>query len=605
MRALGRWLVAFAIVLVVLFPRSAHAAPSLALAEGPIALEPAVDAWVGKVHAKNVGDAPLTLARASVRDADVDPALARVRTGFANDATHVVLAPGETTDIELYWAPAKNDATRTLRGYVVVVSTDPEAHERAVGFRVARSRSALGALLDHLLFLLVGIPALGALVVFVARDRGRSVALAFAALTAAIGWGVWRGINPNMVHDSLQLVDRVVVSRSLGIELFLGVDTLSLPAVVSVACLLPVGVVLTPASVPNARALTLALAAAVLVALLSADGALTLLALSVSVVLLLLLARASGAPAGALLRFAGVSTVGLVAFAIAIGAARACAGTGLLVSGARVSVWSCTELARASYLGKGALFGGPLVASAWVLCFVASAAFSGIFPLHFGVSALLDEERPHVAFAVAAFFLRLGPQLLLRWAIPLFPEGARWAAPVVVPLAAFAIALSATTAFASARSSARTPYLGRAITVAATTAFAATMTLTTQGFAAAALYGALSGAATLIFLLLRNAGRGFTGALVVSGAGSASVLGIVAIAARSPASALVVALALMGLVAAMGRQQASLARRRVVPWLAASLLLLVLGAAAVDGVAPGARALTDRVVRVGGDLLGA
>ncbi len=582
-RRLAPW-VAFLIALLA--AGDALAAPSLHVSnDGPVVLASKSGSWVGTLDVRNDGDAPLHLLRISVRDADVDPALARVHAELSSGLAEVVIAPGGTATIDVYWAPAKDERTRAVRGHVLLTSNDPAVHVRAVAFRADRGEGWGRALFSHLLALLVGVPALAAVLLLLRRGRERSVALAAACVTAALGWGVARAFDPSSA--ALQLVERAVLSQGAGVELFLGVDGTSIAAVAQVALLLPVAVLLVPRDRgPLAHAAVLGLGAVVLLALLSIDAAVVIFAVAASVALLAILAVAVGAPRVVIRRFVVVSTIGVVAFAIAVGVLHSAADAGWLVDGSPAAPWSATELARTAFLAKGA----P-VTVAWSLLFVAAAALGGIAPVR-----LVDEERPVVALAVIAFFLRLGPHVLLRWAIPILPEATRWAAPVVLSLSVLAVALGAIASIG-----AREGTLARATFGAAAVSFAAVATLTPQGFAAATLYGPFAAVAGAVALVGPSSGRRATNALVVTGAGYAAVLAVIAIAARSPAAAVVLALALAGHASGVAHGS----RKGSAFAVAALMILCALAGFAVDAVAPTARAWADRISRVGGDALGA
>lgn len=582
-RRIAPWI---AFLVVLLAAGDALAAPVLRFAnEGPLVLEPASGSWVSTIVAKNDGDAPLHLLRVSIRDADADPTLARVHAELSSGLAEVVIAPGATATIDVYWAPAKDDRTRAVRGHVLVTSNDPAAHVRAVAFRAERGEGWGRALFSHLLGLLVGVPALAAALLLLRRGRERSLALAAACVTAALGWGVARAFDPSSA--ALQLVERAVLSRGAGVELFLGVDGTSIASVTQVALLLPVAVLLVPRDHgPLALAAVLGLGAVVLLALLSIDGSVAIFAIAASVALLAVLASLNDAPRAAIRRFVIVSILGLAAFAIAIAMLHSAADAGWLVDGSPAAPWSATELARTAFLAKGA----P-VTVAWSLLFASAAVFGGL-----AGRALVDEERPVVALAVIAFFFRIGPHVLLRWAIPILPEATRWAAPVVLSLSVLAVAIGAIASIG-----AREGALARATFGAAALSFAAIATLTPQGFAAATLYGPFAGVAGAVALVGPPVARRAANALVVTGVGYAAVLAVIAVAARSPAAAVVLALALAG--HASGGAHAS--RKGSAFAVATLVILCALAGPAVDAIAPTARAWAERISRAGGDSLGA
>lgn len=598
LRRIAPWVVFFATLLLA---GDALAAPSLRLShEGPLVLAPASGTWSSTIVAKNDGDVPLHVLRVSIRDADTDPTLARVHAELSSGLAEVVLAPGASATIDVYWAPAKGETTRSVRGHVMVSSNDPVARMRAVAFRADRATGWGGAFFAHVLAILVGVPAFAAALLALvglrprsdASDRAaRTVALAAACVTAALGWGVARAFDPTSA--ALQLVERAVVSRAAGVELFLGVDGASIVSVTQVALLLPVVVLLAPRGRgPLAVSAALGLGSVVLLALLSVDAMVTIVATAAAIALLAVLARSVGSPRAVVTRFVVVSALGLAAFAFAIASLHSSADGGLLVDGSPSTPWSATELARTAFLAKGAS-----VTVAWSLLFVAAAVFGGLLPFQAGLAALVDEDRPVVALAVVAMVLRLGVHFLVRWAIPILPEATRWAAPVVLSLAVASAALGAIGALA-----ARERVLARATFAAAAASFAALVTLTPQGFAAAPIYGPFAAVAAAVVLVGPVAARRAASAVVVTGAGYAAILAVIAVAARSPSAAIVLSLALVAHVAVSARGTDS--RRSAAFAVAALVLLCAIGGAAVDTIAVTSRAWGERIARVGGDTLG-
>lgn len=392
--------------------------------------------------------------------------------------------------------------------------------------------------MSPLVVALVGLPVASALAALLFDGRARTLCFALACLGAATGWAVARA----------GLVEGTMAGT-----------------VVSVAAQAPIGVVLGAARPPRERAAFLASIAMVLLALAPVGSTITALALAASTALVLVLARAGGVARGAQLRFA-------------------------LVAGGGVAAFGAAQLVQAS--------APSAVTASWSLLFVAAATLGALVPFHVGVGALLDGRRPLLALAVGASFLRLGPMVLVRWALPVLPEATRWAAPVVLGWAVVA------GVFAALGSVARTPssHLGTMAFATAST-FAAAMALDAQGLAAVALHGAGSGLALAFALGYGEHGR-LGRALIASGAGVSGVLTLTAITARSPVLAVVHALAL-AVVVLVPRTSADPRSRaqRVLAGITAALLV-GLTANAVDRVAPAARALGERFERTGGEIPG-
>jgi len=451
-------LVLVLVLVLVLASGSAHAEPRIVLSLpdgnlGPVELSPVVGGWAGTFAIQNEGDQPLKISRLAVRNDDADSALRRVNVAFDDGTTAATLAPHTGAKAQILWTPEKDTRTTRLFGHVVVTSTDERAGEVAMGFHASTAKSARW-LTDHLLSWMLLLPLLGAGLALLgliagAEDRLARVAprasLILACVVAVLAWGAARLFDPTLGHaggtGGFQLVERAIYARSIGCEYFVGIDGENLPWLLALAFVAPAGLLVLPKrDVVAYAALYLVLLASLLGAVVALDLLLLLLFVGSAIVCTyLLVARWGKADArAAALRFLVFGLLGLVLLGGGIALLQQHADRGFLVDGTTAPhPFALTELGRVSYAAKPVLvLGVPLVKMAWGLVFVAAALFAGAFPFHGYLPALFASAPPAVAALFVVGFQRLGVHLLFRVALPIMPEGTRWAAPVVLALGA-------------------------------------------------------------------------------------------------------------------------------------------------------------------------
>lgn len=459
MRARLHALLVLALVLVLgLVSRAAHAEPRVVLSlpdgdRGPVELAPALGAWAGVFSIQNEGDLPLTISRVAVRNDDGDYALRRVTVAFDDGSTTVTLKPHTAAKAQIVWTPEKDTRTTRLFGHVVVTSTDERAGEVAMGFHASTAKAA-PLFTDHLLSWMLLLPLLGAALTLLglvagAEDRLARVApraaFGLACVVAVLAWGAARLFDPTLGHSGgtggFQLVERAIYARSIGCEYFVGIDGENLPWLLTLAFVGPAGLLVLPKrDVAAYSALYLVLLASLMGAVVALDLLLLLVFLGCAIVSMhLLVARWGKDDArAAALRFLVFGLLGLVVLGAATALLQQHADRGFLVDGSTAShPFALTELGRVSYAAKPVLvLGVPLVKMAWGLVFVAAAIFAGAFPFHGYLPSLFTSAPPAVAALFVVGLQRIGVHLLFRLALPIMPEGTRWAAPVVLALGA-------------------------------------------------------------------------------------------------------------------------------------------------------------------------
>ncbi|HTQ48118.1 MAG TPA: NADH-quinone oxidoreductase subunit M [Polyangiaceae bacterium] len=474
---LGRFvwaiLAALAVLLVCSVARAApgmHSSGRIVLSlpggvQGPLELAPGQGGWVGTVTVTNVGTEPLIVSRVAIRgDEDDVRSPARVAVRFAEGAaTSATLAPGAAKDLVVSWMPDRDPRVRQAFGHVVVTSTDEEAGEVAMGFRV-QAPTGLGWLGAHALSLLVGLPLLVVLAAGVARSTGRRdapivarTALAVAVVEVLLALWTYARFVPDVGradgNDGFQFVERAVWVRSVGAEWYVGLDGVS-------AALVPLAAVLWLVAIVVARvdrrgdayAASLALlASAVTAALVALDLAVLFAAWQLVLVALVMLVGGWGG-ARAEHAAAKIATYGALGSASLLGAfvalSRASGPTFLVDGTAAAHTLAIPELARTTFAAQAPIAGIPFVDVAWLLLFVGVAVATPVVPLHGWLPEALEEAPAGAGIMLAGVVTSLGPYLLVRVGLAAMPEGARWAGASIAALGVLSTAYAGLCAMA-------------------------------------------------------------------------------------------------------------------------------------------------------------
>jgi NADH-quinone oxidoreductase subunit M len=433
---------------------------------GPLVLGPGQGGWVGTLSILNVGPEPLIVSRIAIRgDEDDVRSPSRISARFVEGpATTATLAPGTSKDVVVSWMPDRDSRVHQAFGHVVVTSTDEEAGEVAMGFR-AQMPTGLGWIGEHVLALLTALPLVVLLVVAAARlarrrddPLVRTTAIALALLELLLALWAYQRFVPDIGkadgNDGFQLVERFVWVRSIGAELYLGVDGVSIALVLLTALTSLVAVVISPR--PSSRsdgyfcALAL-LTSGVTGSLVALDMVVLFAAWQLALVALVLLVGAWGGAraehaAAKLSVYGALGSGALLAVFVALSRAS---GRTLLVDGTVIThTMSIPELARTSFAARGPILGLPFVDVAWALLFVAIATATPLVPLHGWLPDALEEAPAGAAVFMAGAGVALGPYLLVRVGLGALPEGARWAEPSLAALGVLGVAYGSLCAMA-------------------------------------------------------------------------------------------------------------------------------------------------------------
>lgn len=326
------------------------------------------------------------------------------------------------------------------------------------------------------------------------------------------------------------------------------------PSVFALAVVLPLLVVFERA--PVRLTTTLGVAAASLSALSATHEILVLGATAGAAVLLAIHARAGGASADAVRRFAVVVGLGAASFVVALALRR-----------------TSVELSA-------------------IAAVIAAIAWSGAAPFRMGP---LLFARSSLVLASAAF-LPLGRVVLSRLLVAELPAATRWAAPVVL---SYAVIAAVVTSLGASRSDDVSS--ARAVSVSSLSALAAFATLSVPGFSALALGPPL---AVIMVAVATVSGERSARAAHVMVASSGLVgagLAVLAVAARAPASAVALTVAIVWAARSPARSSGAPRARWGAALVASAVALVALTTTIVDTAVHGRVA---RLVEVGGDALG-
>ncbi len=495
-------------------------------APGPLVLAQKGSELQGELLIENRGDAPLSVLRVAIRtdvhDVRAPPAL-NART---ESPLPTALKPGGK--LKLNVTLSHNTHVEEVFAHVVVTTSDESAGEVAMGIIGHTQSRAIAPLGENGLRMVLAVLAGGAVLVlllaFIGVDwSGRAAAAAALFALVLVGLIVSRfepAISRLDGNEGLSFIERAPLLPSLGAELYLGADGLSLVLAIGVLVSAMLVSLLGDAekAPPFERPLYLLATAAALGAFFSHDlFVFTVLAI-MSCVLSSLAVRASARVAGTGLAFGKMRALTLLASVALLLATFALAGASepsFNMAGDRVAhTFSIPELSRVAFAqSKDTFLGASLVKSAYVVLVVAFAALAGIPPFHsFTIDVLGESHRPAGSFAVALTRV-VGLYGLCHVVLPVLPESCRWASGGVALWAVLAYGYAAICAFAERRHGRRLAYLLSALSAFALLGFAS---VTPQGVVAilfvslALLAGSLSAASLPGFGLALEGEGGIT-----------------------------------------------------------------------------------------------
>jgi NADH-quinone oxidoreductase subunit M len=402
---------------------------------------------------RNDSDDPLFVSRIAPRtDADDIRLPKHVVARFQSGQTSGTIPPHGTARVHVTWTPERDTRLRAFYGHVMITSTDEGAGEVAVGIALRDPNP----LRRHVVSSIVSLPLLASVVLallLVAFGGGRTgraprvVALAASLASAALAIAAWAWFDPELSrasgNDGYQLVERAAFARSIGVELFLGVDGVSLPLIVLAAVAAPCGVLASWKQRQNPSlffAFYMLLTGASLGALVALDAFVFAVCLAIAIasafMLVGLFGRGDARTAAS--RMFVLAVLGLAAYVVALGALHGASTRVFLVDGTpSPHAWTFAELARVDFAAsRASLFGAPLAKSALVLSLVGLGLASAAFPFHAWLSAVARSAPPAVSAMIAIGMTRAAMLGLVRTAIVVLPESFRWSAPVIGTIAA-------------------------------------------------------------------------------------------------------------------------------------------------------------------------
>jgi NADH-quinone oxidoreductase subunit M len=469
------WIWFFALVAFFL-PAMAHAHIALHTEDGrrgPTELREEQGRFIGSFIVENDGSEPLSISRVSIREDDAVRAVRGLSAKIQGGAAQTTVPPHDRRTIEVEWKPEAGRAPPQMFSHVVVTSSDESSGEVAMGIHAQRT-GPLGPLEGHLLSAIILLPLLGALLaLFVALvfPQGQPRAMRAIALGSSFGQVVLvalalRRFAPDfgrtMGNDGLQLIERSIWIRPLGIEWFVALDGhgalfLGMVALVGALSIL---FAQTPRQVEGHFGVLLATIAAASCAAVARDLALFTFAVAVASMGTCILAggwstkpRAAGTMA--------VFVLGAIALIVScVIILRAGSTRTFLVDGSTVAhTFALPELERVSYTrSAGAIAGIPLVEIAVTVALVGFGALGAMFPIHPWLpEAAAAAPSPSSAFVVA-IVPRLGALGMVRVLAQVLPEGTRWASTAIVVLGVMTLLHAAACALAEtdlARTAAR------------------------------------------------------------------------------------------------------------------------------------------------------
>ncbi len=421
---------------VVLRPASGAAPAKMALEDGD---------WVAHFVVENRGTDPVQVEQLTLIEGDEkDPRLPRgMKVQFADGSPAARIEPGQAKEAIVRWSPPKGWSVPEIYGHVVA---SMEGHaDVALGFAGVLHGQTGG---QNPLLWLVLLPLLGAVAVSVARSKGkqltRQLVLVVAAVQLAIALWLATRFDPQLTRfdgaSGYQWIERVLLSRSWGIEYAIGVDGLSLSWLVALPLAVLSALGLEKGSQrPVPWAALLALDAALSFGVVSLDLSLWLASWLVAVVMAVLALRASDVAAARRAAVALGLGLGLVAVAVVVLSGHV--GSLWLLDGSQATrSFSLLDLSHAR-VGAGGelLFGLNPVQVIFPLFLLGSLLLLAAAPFHGWLTGAVRDAPAPVASMLAGALTSAAGYGLLRVTYTAMPQGVQWAAPATCGLGAVVV----------------------------------------------------------------------------------------------------------------------------------------------------------------------
>lgn len=284
----------------------------------------------------------------------------------------------------------------------------------------------------HILTIMAAVPLLGACVLPWLRSYARETGLAFSLTTLALG--VWALTRFDLSQGAqVQLTDTFRWIPSLGVSWALGVNALGLMMLLLAVALVPLVLLASWGEVPTERqggftALVLALEAFMVVIFCARDVFLFYVCFEAMLIPVYFLVGRFGGPdrQRAALKFLLYSLAGGLVMLVGVVALPFYSPTGelsFLVDALAGRLTASTGTARWMFLSF----------------MVAFAIKAPMFPVHTWLPDTAEQATPGTSVLLIGVLDKIGTYGMITLCLPLFPEAARWAAPVVLLLAAISI----------------------------------------------------------------------------------------------------------------------------------------------------------------------
>jgi NADH-quinone oxidoreductase subunit M len=549
--------------LLLLVPGWAAAEPALVVkplgGPAPVRLTAEPGAYAGAFTVENRGSEPLQIRSVAPRPgAGLVPRLPPTVTAqFDDGRTQATLEPGVLRQVDVRWAFRRDRGPTEILGQIVVETEDGQS--AAIGIRAERSRGFVRA---HALSLLLLLPLLGliALAAFARRRSGRVLgAVPLVVAVAQLALAVWIcgrfDVELTRYHggDGFQFVEAARLLPSLGIQLWLGIDGISIGFIVLVPLVLAVAS-LGARSLERPGAFwawVLALETGLLGMLVSLDLVLWLAAWLLTAISAVFLVGgwSSGRRHG--MRLAAHFAVAGMLIALAFLHLSSHAGPGYLIDGSVAPrVFGFSELAQAEFLARGALEPGA-AKLVWASLFMGFWILIAAVPFHgWLVSALRSAPAP-VGILLVGGLVPTAVYGLVRFGYGLVPEGMHWAATSVAALGVVGALWAALAALAERDLSRFAAYASATYAGLALFALGGLTGIGVQAALTQAIGHGLAGAALLVAVgVLRDRTRTANRALAAAMPGFGLLAGIAFLGSMALPGTLTFIGAIMGLVGA-------------------------------------------------------
>lgn len=285
------------------------------------------------------------------------------------------------------------------------------------------------------------VPLLGAAVLPLLRSYAREVGLAFSLATLAMG--LWALVRFDLSQGaSVQLVDSYQWIPALGVSWTLGVNALSLAMLLLAALLVPLVLLASWGEVPADRqrgfaSLVLVLEAFMVVIFSARDIFLFYVCFEAMLLPVYFLVGRFGGPGRqrAALKFLLYSLAGGLVMLVGV------------VSLAFYGPQGATTFLVDDLVGQMSAPTG-MARGMFVTFMVAFAIKAPMFPVHTWLPDTAEQATPGTSVLLIGVLDKIGTYGMITLCLPLFPEASRWAAPVVLVLAAVSIIWGALLAIA-------------------------------------------------------------------------------------------------------------------------------------------------------------